>query len=132
MPFSRENVKFTVLTAGFVMLVITAVAGIVAISYSQNPNSTPLYTAVVSFVTIQAGQLLLMLRTEQAHAEITKTRHDLSDKMQPIVSNTEAAAVAAVQAKEKLEEKETNGAFTPHEERLIAEIVRRSCAKPPT
>lgn len=88
MPFSKENIRFTVLVIGFVCVFVTTVTGVAAISYSPTLNSTPLITAVIGLCSIQLLQLLTLLRTEQTArqnaAEIVRTRHDLKNELQPI------------------------------------------------
>jgi hypothetical protein len=126
MPFSRENIKFTVLTIGFVLMVVTGVAGVVAIAYSKTTASTPLYTTLVGFVTIQAGQLLNLLRTEQAHAEIARTRHVLRGDVGTAIKLGEHVANQTQEVKQELD---ATAPFTPIQLRMIEEIVSRICDK---
>lgn len=84
MPFSKENIRFTVLVIGFTFLCMTAITSITVMATRGQPNSTPLIMSVISFVALQAGQLVIMIRVEQSNKETIQTRHDLKEPLQQI------------------------------------------------
>lgn len=129
MPFTRTNVKFTVLVIGVVMMVLVGVVGVVAISFSPKSDSTPLYTAVTGFITIAAGQLLQLLRTEQLHVEVQQDK-DATERVENKVSKVErhlnGGSICPADPQELAEK------LRPLITEIVEEVCNRRIGKPPS